>query len=99
MARDLHSIAAHSRGGPKVGPKRGEEATPARAKPERRGGETGEGRGPQGSAVPRGIPLNAVLQSTVKGGQSTLLVLLPLPSSMLQVSSSLPPLLSHLVPP
>jgi len=52
-----------------VGPKGGEEATPTRVKLERRGGEMGEGGGPQGGAVPRGIPLNAVLQSSVKGGQ------------------------------
>jgi len=51
-----------------VGPKGGDKAMLARARLERRGGETGEGRGPQGGAVPRGTPLNAVLQSSVKGG-------------------------------
>jgi len=50
-----------------VGLKGGEEATPAMARPERRGREMGEGRGPQGGAIPRGTPLNTVLQSSVKG--------------------------------
>jgi len=71
-ARDLHSIAALQPRWVQSGPKkRGWQGCEAcEGGPSQRGGVERWGReeGPRGSAVPRGTPLNTVLQSSVKGG-------------------------------
>jgi len=53
VARDLCGIAALQPRWTRSGPERRGKAMLARAKPERRGGETGEGRGPQRQCCPR----------------------------------------------